>query len=241
MVNIIGPPGSGKSSISLNYAAEVISRRQPVVFVALDQPPQQIISRIKKSGQIDNETIDRYLIILDGYSKAVGLKPDSRYSFNGGNLSDFNIALSELLTNKPEIVIIDPISSLFIQNDEASMIRAVQIITAKIRAGATHGFISYEEGVHSETVYNTIRFLSDINLVVKRDVTESGEVMRAIRIDSSRGVALDETWHQFLVDPCGKIIWACNSIYKPSLEQTQVIPLPKTNETHNTYNFKANT
>ena len=215
VVNLIGPPGSGKSLVCYNYAAQVLNKRQPVVFVALANPPEQVISGILRLTDVDTQTLNNLLTIIDGYSPTVGLKPKIRLSSNSLNPTDFSLTLSSALEKEVECVVIDPLSTFLIHNKEELVIRVLQIIMAKLRNAASYSFITYEEGVHSQVLYNTFRFLGDINIILRRDETERGESIRSMHVQSSKGMALDEQWHQLLFDQSGRIMW------NPSLTNKQ--------------------
>lgn len=205
VVNVIGPPGSGKSAITYNYVAQVLNKRQPAVFVVLDQHPEQIRLKMSELTDIDSSTLDDLLIIVDGYSHTVGLKSNTNLAFNASNLSDFSLTLSAALEQEVECVLIDPLSTLVIHNNELSLLKTIQIITAKLRGGASHSFITYIEGIHTQSFYNTVRYLGDINLILKREEAENGEVIRALHVHSSRGAPLDERWRPFTIDSQGRI------------------------------------
>jgi len=207
VVNIVGPPDSGKSSLTYNYAAHVVNRRQPVVFVTLDRPPEYIISRIRGLTDIDRSTFDSLTTIVDGYSPTVGLDTNQKLSFNARNLSDFNISLSISLKKRPDAVFIDPFSVFFFLHDETPLIRAIQVAMAKLRVGANHSFITYEEGVHSQIFYNTIRFLGDINLTLRREETVDGKVVRSLQVHSSKVIFIDPKLHSFTIDLLGRVGW----------------------------------
>ena len=205
VVNIVGQPGSGKSTICYNYAAEVLNSGQSVVFVSLIRPPEQIISRINGLTNINDSTSNNLLTVVDGYSPVVGLKSRMKLSFNAGNLSDFTIALRKALELKPEAVFIDSLSSLSIFNEETAVTRAVHIAIAKMREYANHCFIAYEDGIHSETFYNTIRFLGDITLVLRQGETKDGDAVRSMHIQTSQIKNLDQRWRFYTIDLLGRI------------------------------------
>jgi KaiC/GvpD/RAD55 family RecA-like ATPase len=207
VINLIGPIGSGKTVLLRNQAARLINSGHPVLYVSLNMPPERIFEEIMELTYVDRSELDNLLTIVDGYSKTVGLRSTANLSFNAANLIDFSLTLTEALRQRFEGAFIDTLSTLNIHNEEDGVLKTLQIVIAKLRTNVSRSFIAFEEGIHSEPFYHTLRFLADVNLVLKREETEKGEAVRAIHVHSANGLALDGMWHPFLIGPKGRILW----------------------------------
>ena len=133
IVNVIGPQGSGKSVFVYNVIVNVLHKKQKIMLMLFDEKPITVIDRIHKMSRLELYQIHDDLIIVDGYSQITGVTSSEKYSVNSRDLSDISIGLSKALQNKPDIVIIDPFSSLSIHHQEQSFIMTFQIILAKLR------------------------------------------------------------------------------------------------------------
>jgi len=205
VVNITGPQGAGKSAFIYNIAANALQKKRKIMFILFDGEPISIIDRISKMANMELFEVHDKLILVDGYSQAVGMSSKEKYSVNSRDLSDISIGLSKALQNKPEMVFIDPFSSLSIHHDEQSIIKTYQIILAKLRESVINSYITFESGIHSEPFYNTISYLTDINLVLKTEELKTGEINRYIHIYSAKGLTLDNKWYQFTIKNNGLI------------------------------------
>ncbi len=207
VASLFGSAGSGKTMLLLNQAANLVANGQPVLFVTLDWPPNRIEKELLNLTYLDGSQLGSLVKIVDGCNKTVGLRPEADTAFNAANLVEVSLTLSEALRQGYEGAFVDPVSSLMLHNDEGAVLRAIQIIVAKLRVNVARSYLAFEEGVHSQSFYNTVRFLSDVNLTVRCDEKGNGEQTRAIRVHSSKGIALDQTWRQFHIGFNGKVTW----------------------------------
>ncbi|MHA1770330.1 MAG: RAD55 family ATPase [Candidatus Thorarchaeota archaeon] len=79
-VLVEGPPGTGKTIFSLHFLIEGIIRNpkepEPGIFVCLDESPTDLIREARVFGwDLQRLSQLRMLIIIDGYSGRLGVKP----------------------------------------------------------------------------------------------------------------------------------------------------------------------
>lgn len=223
VVNIIGSQASGKSALMYNIAINALQNERKIIFVLFDEQPITIIDRLQKMSNLELYRIHDNLILVDGYSSIIGNTSKEKYSINSRDLSDISIGISKALQNKPEMVFFDPFSSLSIHHDEQSLIKTYQIILAKLRESVKCAYITFESGIHSEGFYNTIRYLADINLVMKIEETKSGESERYIHIHSAKGMTVDNKWCHFTIEKNGLLNFVTQTgILKESILQKEI-------------------
>ncbi len=203
VVNVIGPQASGKSAFIYNIAIDALQKNRKIMFALFDEDPLVFIDRLQKISNLDLYKLHDNLILVDGYSSVIGAASKEKYSVNSRDLSDISIGLSKALQNKPEMMFIDPFSSLSIHHDEQSLIKTYQIILSKLREIVPITYITFESGIHSEQFYNTIRYLSDINLVLKIEELKTGELTRWIHVYSAKGLSLNNRWCPFVIEKNG--------------------------------------
>lgn len=72
---ITGEGGSGKSVILSHMVKEFLARKEPVVYVALDDDPETIINQLLSFGVNAKEyCLNKFLLIVDGFSYLVKSK-----------------------------------------------------------------------------------------------------------------------------------------------------------------------
>ena len=205
IVNIVGPSGSGTSVLFYNIAREALQKNQKIMFISFNQESKQLKELLSNISDKKLSEINDNLILVDAYSQTVGIESKEKYSINSRDLSNVSIGVSKALENNPSTVFFDPFSSIAIHHDEQSLIKTIQIIISKLRNNVNCSYFTFQSGIHSESFYNTINSLADINLVLKFEEQKTEEIRRSINVQSSKGIRLDNKYHQFIIEDNGLI------------------------------------
>ncbi len=213
IVNIVGPSGSGKSVLLYNIARESLLKNQKIMFISFNQESNLLKELLSNISSKKLDDIENNLIIVDAYSQTVGIESKEMYSINSRDLSNMSIGVSKALENKPSTVFFDPLSSIAIHHDESSLIKTIQIIISKLRNNVNCSYFTFQSGIHSESFYQTINSLADINLVLKTEEQLTEEPRRSIKVESSKGIRLDNKYHQFIIEYNGLIKFASQIQY----------------------------
>lgn len=199
---LVGPLGSGKTTYAEAFLAEGISSGFPAVFVTTDVSPRVIRNDMSRHGwTMDDEEASGKFIFIDGYSERMGaptLGP-ARSLAKVDDISELGIVLLEVLENLVVArVVVDSLSTLILHSTPATMPRAVQRLSGRIKQASHSIMYILEEGVHEETTYATFSYLADA--VLRFRIDDSGPIPRhQLRMERMRGTDTSREWHDFII------------------------------------------
>lgn len=189
---VSGPTGSGKSSIAAHFAQAACLRQERVLYFAFEESPLQIMRNMLSIGIDLAQWVEQGLLQFHA----------NRPTFSG--LEMHLAIIHQALTRfKPQVVIIDPLSS-FSTNDSLSPIHAMmtQLIdslkTNQITGLFTHLTASGTIGQQDVAVSSLI----DSWLLLK-DIEIGGERNRGMYILKSRGIANSNQICEFIITDHG--------------------------------------
>jgi KaiC/GvpD/RAD55 family RecA-like ATPase len=201
---VTGPPGIGKTTLCRNIAAECARTDTGVVYVTLDSTPKDIEEAMLSSDHFID--LKSKIIFVDCYSWLIGETKGSYCISHLSNLGDLSVKLFTALQEKGprSVVIFDSISTLFLYNVENEIIRFLQVNLARIKQMGCFGIWTIEEGVHTPTIYNTLRHMMDVTLELRFEETTALE--RRIRVHTCKGAMHTTQWFPFIIGDGGSLI-----------------------------------
>jgi len=188
-IMISGTAGTGKSSFLAHFADAACRRGERVLFCAFEESPSQIARNMKSIG-----------LDLDHWIKKDLLKIESIRPSQFG-LDMHLIMIQKMVTAyKPQIVILDPISSFSDASDTMQVKRILMKLVDFLKSqGVTAMFSSLTpSGVPVETSHVAISSLVD-SWILLRDIESNGERNRGLYILKSRGMAHSNQVREFLL------------------------------------------
>jgi KaiC/GvpD/RAD55 family RecA-like ATPase len=200
---LVGPLGSGKTTYAEAFLAEGLSLGFPAVFVTTDVSPRVIRNDMSRHGwTIDEQEALGQFVFIDGYSERMGAPKVSpaRSLTKVDDISELGIVLSEVL--EPLVVarvVIDSLSTLILHSTPATMPRAVQRLSGRLKQNSHSIMYILEEGVHDEKDYATYSYLADA--VIRFRIDDSGLIPKhQLRMERMRGTDTSREWHDFTVE-----------------------------------------
>ncbi len=168
---LVGPPGSGKTVFCQQFLAEGLKNDQGSLFIALDNPPEEIKENAKGFGW-NFEDKDNF-IIMDVYSWKLGEELSGKYTVQGpSDLNQLNMTLSDALKELEDVqkrVVMDSASSLTFFTDINSTVRFLQVVSAKTKASGGVFLLTVEKGVHDEKDLSTLNYVADGVIEMKKE------------------------------------------------------------------------
>lgn len=208
IILVSGGPGSGKTISSLQYTASAIARKEPVVYVNLEEPMDNKKGYAKGFGwDLDEAEANGLLVSLDFVlsSTVDGIvEPKNR---NTGK-SEFSLE-SEIISAVKEInaqhVVLDPLNSVMI-NARGNEIRyLVHKLFETIRNLDCTALITYE-GIFDGSNFYSEMFLSDGVLALVKDLRDF-EIIKTARIDKMRGIDFDDQPRRYTISNKGMVVF----------------------------------
>jgi circadian clock protein KaiC len=190
---LTGTPGTGKTIISANFAQAAARRGERVLFFSFEESPAQIIRNVHSIG------LRLEPLVKGGLLRFHSARP-SLYGLEMHLATMFK----EIATFQPDVVIIDPITSLMDSGTDSERKGMVTRLIDYLKAGqVTSLFTSLTQGGHvlqqSEAAMSS---LMDA-WVLLQDFEGNGERNRVLYVLKARGMPHSNQVREFLISNRG--------------------------------------
>ena len=192
-VLVSGTAGTGKSSLAAHFSEAACRRGEHVLYFALEESPAQIIRNMRSIG-----------IDLEQWVKKGLLKFHSNRPTFSGLESYLTLMHKEVNNFHPRVVIIDPISSFIIGNNELESKSMIMRLVDFLKLNHITGFMTNLSSGSTELEHTKIDISSLIDTwLLLRDIEIGGERNRGIYILKSRGMKHSNQIREFLLTDHG--------------------------------------
>jgi circadian clock protein KaiC len=190
---LTGTPGTGKTIISSNFAQAAAKRGERVLYFSFEESPDQIIRNMHSIGLRLEALVKRGLLRFHS----------ARPSLYGLEMHLATI-FKEIATYKPQVVIIDPITSLMDSGTDSEGKGMVTRLIDYLKAsGITSLFTSLTQGGHAlQQSEAAMSSLMDSWLLLQ-DFEGNGERNRVLYVLKARGMAHSNQIREFLISDRG--------------------------------------
>ncbi len=190
---LTGTPGTGKTIVSANFAQAAARRGERVLFFSFEESPDQIIRNMHSIGLRLEPLVKRGLLRFHSARPSLyGLEMHLATMFK------------EIATFKPQVVIIDPITSLMGSGTDSEGKGMVTRLIDYLKAGqVTSLFTSLTQGGHAlQQSEAAMSSLMDSWLLLQ-DFEGNGERNRVLYVLKARGMAHSNQIREFLISDRG--------------------------------------
>jgi circadian clock protein KaiC len=190
---LTGTPGTGKTIVSANFAQAAARRGEQVLFFSFEESPDQIIRNMHSIGLRLEPLVKRGLLRFHSARPSLyGLEMHLATMFK------------EITTFKPQVVIIDPITSLMGSGTDSEGKGMVTRLIDYLKAGQmTSLFTSLTQGGHAlQQSEAAMSSLMDSWLLLQ-DYEGNGERNRVLYVLKARGMAHSNQIREFLISDRG--------------------------------------
>src|SRR6185295_14082530 len=190
---LTGTPGTGKTIISSNFAAAAARRGERVLYFSFEESPAQIIRNLHSIGVRLEPLVKRGLLRFHSARPSLyGLEMHLATMFK------------EIATFKPEVVVVDPITSLMDSGTDSEGKGMVTRLIDYLKAGqVTTLFTSLTQGGHAlQQSEAAMSSLMDSWLLLQ-DLEGNGERNRVLYVLKARGMAHSNQVREFLISDRG--------------------------------------
>ena len=192
-VLVAGTAGTGKTSLAAAFTAAACGRGERVLFFAFDESPSQVVRNMRSIG------IELAPALAQGLLKIHAVRPTLL-----GLEMHLSVMLKEVASFAPQVVVVDPLSSLMQVGNENDVQRMLlRLVDALKVRGITALFTSLTlgSGIQEQTE-PSISSLIDTWLLV-RDIEHGGECNRGLYVLKSRGMAHSNQIREFSLSDKG--------------------------------------
>ena len=190
---LTGTPGTGKTIVSANFADAACRRGERTLFFSFEESPNQIIRNMHSIGLRLEPLVKRGLLRFHSARPSLyGLEMHLATMFK------------EIAAFKPDVVIIDPITSLMDAGSPSECRGMVTRLVDYLKAGqVTTLFTSLTQGGHSlQQSEASMSSLMDSWLLLQ-DFEGNGERNRVLYVLKARGMAHSNQIREFLISDTG--------------------------------------
>ncbi len=190
---LTGTPGTGKTIVSANFAQAAARRGERVLFFSFEESPDQIIRNMHSIGLRLEPLVNRGLLRFHSARPSLyGLEMHLATMFK------------EITTFKPDVVIIDPITSLMDCGTDSENKGMITRLIDYLKAGQiTSLFTSLTQGGHAlQQSEAAMSSLMDSWLLLQ-DFEGNGERNRVLYVLKARGMAHSNQIREFLISDRG--------------------------------------
>ncbi|GBC69141.1 Circadian clock protein kinase KaiC [archaeon HR01] len=203
MTAVIGPPGSGKTSLGLQFLMTAALLEKPTAYILTITP--ETLRTIAEGFGWETGLLEK-VEILDLFSKDLGFPSVSKYSASIFQLTDISIAISNLLKNSANTqnmrLVIDSMSDIITAHrDEASLSTFLRTVKSKLFSSGVTSMLLIEEGVHDAKLISLVESICDGTINLKQADNERLLTVRRMLATPSIG-----GWRRFTISTGVEII-----------------------------------
>lgn len=195
---LVGPPGSGKTELTLDLARKWVMNGEKTLFVTISTAGKEVLDRIEQNN--GNGNTELLLRVIDCYVPQSGAAESKLIINTNGiaHLESISLAISTVVDTlgTPVRIIIDGLSSLFLYNAPQTMSKFVQVLSTKTKTEFGSIIFVLVEGMHESLTENTMMSLVDGVVDIQMD----DQLRHFIRIRYLKGVKVDPRWYEYTLE-----------------------------------------
>lgn len=191
---LTGPSGTGKTTAALQFTVQGAKQNEVCLYVALEEPMQQLIKQAEGFGLPMKEFIDKEVV------KIVSLYPDPC------SFQDIVLQVRGLLEeHRPSRVVIDALTSIQRIMPEHEYVRYMNSLASYLKANAvTSLFISISDAITPVTETGVSTVVD--NIISLRHVEIDSALQRSLVILKARGTSHDNSIREFEITSKGIVV-----------------------------------
>ena len=201
---IEGEPGTGKTTLALQFIAEGIKRGEKVLYVTLSESRRELLT----VARVHRFAIDES-VVLEVRPSEEDLKPDGQYTVFHPAEVELNdrvqAIMAEVDRRKPDRLVIDALSEVRMLAKDPLRYRR-QILSLKEYAPENCTVMLLDD---RSSRYADVELHSIVHGVVsmQRVARDYGKTMRRLEVTKLRGCAFREGFHDYLIRSGGIVIY----------------------------------
>ena len=201
---ILSDPGAGEENVLAHFVSQQLQSARSVVYVTLDNFPPNIRQIVQSQSE---EPMDlSSLIIVDCYSKTVGVESDEPYAVDPENLSAISIAISDIMNKKTiSLIVIDSFNTVIRKRGVRSAVELLRVLVARARQARCLCFVTMNRKAFHPAIVASAQDIVDGVLELKTEETPEG-IAQSLRVLKMIGTKHLTTWVPYELSDEGKIV-----------------------------------
>jgi predicted hydrocarbon binding protein/KaiC/GvpD/RAD55 family RecA-like ATPase len=182
LILLAGPPGAGKSTFCNQVVLNALAMERPVVYVATEQRPVQVLSGLRERGL--REPAPGTLSFVDAFSQTVGAATPERPDTVGANCQDLNsisMAIARLerrITKRAILLAFDSLTSPYLFNRE-DFFRFTKLCPARFAAQGNSALVLMDEGCGKEE--DLVAMMSVSDGVIRLEMGDDRQLLSVVK------------------------------------------------------------
>ncbi len=206
---LLGAPGVGKLDFSIDLAHYYLTKKEKAIFITTERSPADIEKRAESIGK-SFSSLSKNLYYADCYSWTLRNAPNPITQKQNIIRISSPESLNEIIVKVEKImsvfggnakVVLHSLSPLFLHSKDQEVIKFLQMLSTRIKEDGGFLLTCLQEGVHSPSTINTLRYIFDG--VLEMRFVEGERLDRQIRIHHLKDLYTDSVWRGFTVDKNG--------------------------------------
>jgi KaiC/GvpD/RAD55 family RecA-like ATPase len=202
-VLLLGPSGSSKSELSIDFMKHFLDDGDRVVYMITDSSPEKIVKRFS-TRNLELKNYASRFVMVDCYTAwaALGKTDGHEWSMDSmPNIKSIRLSLDKAMTRiaPPARIFIDSLSSIFLYNTREDVLEFVRSVCMKMKREGGFAFFVMHDGVHDKTTLDQMRSIVDAIIEMKTD----DEARKYIRIVETKPLQGGAGWIPIKVTDTG--------------------------------------
>ena len=203
MLLFLGDPGTAKRELSLEFVARSLKRKRPVVYLALEESPEEIRASLTAiEPDLTKPERSRNLVVIDCYSPQIGMMSKEDLSADPNNLSELSIVVSKALPagdKSQGLFVLDSLDTLIRKRGLTSSLELVRTLRAKTRAAKFDSIVTLNRQAFPTAILAAVQ--ESVDGVFEMKVQEEPRgLARYLRVPKMRGASHHTTWTAYELD-----------------------------------------
>jgi KaiC/GvpD/RAD55 family RecA-like ATPase len=203
MLLLMGDSGSAKRELCLEFAARALARQRRVVYVTLEESPEEVRASLSALAvDITRPEIMRNLLVIDCYSRQIGMVSREELSADPNNLSELSIAVSKALPTGDKgrgLFVLDPLDTLVYKRGLTSSLELIRTLRAKTKIAGFDSIVTLNRQAFHTVILAAAQ--EGVDGVFEMKVQEEPKgLMRYLRVPKMRGASHHTAWMPYELD-----------------------------------------